>query len=92
MATSDQKQALVEIISLVKGQTALANELNKLLPHLDVPITQGHVWWWLNKTRNGVPPEIAPQLEAIARRHDNEKVTAARLRPDVFQILEHPLS
>lgn len=50
------RAALSKAIELAGGQSALAEALGD-------PVRQGHVWAWLNRTADGVPADIALQIE-----------------------------
>ncbi len=65
---SSKLKALKRAVEIAGGQTALA----KLLA-----LEQGHIWWWLNKTK-AASPKYVLAIEAVTgvSRHD--------LRPDVF--------
>jgi DNA-binding transcriptional regulator YdaS (Cro superfamily) len=63
--------ALNRAISLAGGQRALAAKIKR---------GQGHVYYWLNKAKDGVPPAIAIEIEEALDR----QITRHELRPDIF--------
>lgn len=73
MSTPTPKEALLKVVELAGGQSALARELSTEAR----PIRQGHVWAWIN--RDGLlPPEFCRPAEALTG------VSRYALRPDVF--------
>lgn len=62
-------EALERAIKAAGGQKPLADLIGT---------TQSHIWYWLNKSKNGVPSERALAVEQATgiSRHD--------LRPDIF--------
>lgn len=66
-------KALNRAIELAGGQKPLADAIGT---------TQSQVWYWLNRSKRGVPGEFAPLIEVATRgevsRHD--------LRPDIFGV------
>ena len=63
--------ALTIAITTVGGQKSLAEKIGT---------TQSQVWYWLKKSKKGVPGEFAWRIEAAT----DGKVKAADLRPDIF--------
>ena len=68
------KEPLVKAIQIAGGQTALAKKIGG-------GIKQGHVWWWLNRSKSGVPPEYAAAIEKAT----GGAVTRQDLCPNVFK-------
>lgn len=68
---------LAKAISLIGGQTALANEISK---YSKKPVSQRNVWSWLHRDGK-VPAEMCIPLEKAT----GGKVRREHLRPDVFQ-------
>lgn len=67
---------LKRLIEFADGQTALANALRDEKN----PITQAHVWKWVNTTKLGIPAEFVIRAsEAV-----NWQVTPHELRPDIY--------
>lgn len=66
--------ALERAIAEVGGQSALARMVGR---------KQGHVWHWLNKSRQ-VPAELVIPIE----RATGGKVTRHELRPDLYPVEE----
>lgn len=62
-------EALKRAIEAAGGQTSLAKLIGT---------TQSHVWYWLEKSKRGVPSEHVLDIERATKisRHD--------LRPDIF--------
>lgn len=63
--------ALKRAVDLVGGQKPLADAIGT---------TQSQVWYWLTRSKKGVPGEFAPKIEAAV----DGKITRHDLRPDVF--------
>lgn len=63
--------ALSRAIDIAGGQKPLADLLGT---------TQSQVWYWLNRSKRGVPGEFAPKIEVAT----GGAVTRHDLRPDVF--------
>jgi DNA-binding transcriptional regulator YdaS (Cro superfamily) len=61
---------------LVAGQRELARRLTE---EVGKPISQAHVWGWLNEV-NKFPPEMCAPIERITDGH----VRRDDLRPDLF--------
>jgi len=68
---------LLHAISLSGGQMPLAKALAALTQR---SVSQGMVWYWLNKSKKGVPAEYCRPIEQIT----NGAVTAHDLRSDIF--------
>ena len=64
-----RRHALLRACGAVGGQKALASRLG---------ITQSHVWYWLARSRRGVPGEFVLAVEAASG------VSRHELRPDIF--------
>jgi DNA-binding transcriptional regulator YdaS (Cro superfamily) len=77
------KESLLNAIEIVGGQVALANEICARIP--DCKVRQGHIWKWLNLSKEPVPP--AEYVIAIAQAVDY-RITPHELRPDIYP---HPL-
>lgn len=58
-------KALSKSVEVLGGQTATANELNKRMK-LDRPLTQAHVYKWLNSGRC-LPAKYAAHMEAATK-------------------------
>lgn len=70
------KENLKKLIDLIGGQSALASSLKSETR----PVTQAHVWKWLNTTVDGIPAEhVIKACEAIGW-----EVTPHELRPDLY--------
>jgi DNA-binding transcriptional regulator YdaS (Cro superfamily) len=63
--------ALSRAIDLTGGQKPLADIIGT---------TQSQVWYWLNRSKNGVPGEFAGKIEEAT----NGQVSRHDLRPDIF--------
>ena len=63
------RQGLQEACDALGGQAALARELQK---------RQGDVWYWLNRSKNGLPAEHVLRVERASG------VPRYRLRPDLY--------
>jgi DNA-binding transcriptional regulator YdaS (Cro superfamily) len=70
------KDALLKAIEVLGSQTALAAVCGG-------PVKQGHVYYWLNTSKRGLPPEYCEKVE-IATRSKGDEVSRYRLRADVF--------
>jgi DNA-binding transcriptional regulator YdaS (Cro superfamily) len=57
------------------GQTELARKLTEATGR---PITQAHVWGWINRSNGVVPGEYCRHIESITG------ITRYALRPDIF--------
>lgn len=62
---------LIRAINIVGGQKPLAEAIGT---------TQSQVWYWLNRSKRGVPGEMAPKIEEAT----NGAVKRHELRPDIF--------
>jgi len=62
---------LARAIRLAGGQSALAARIGR---------AQGHIHYWLNHAKNGVPPHAAIEIEEAL----DGAVTRQDLRPDIF--------
>lgn len=71
------KLALKRAIEILGSQSALAAACN------DPVVRQGHVYYWLNSSKSGLPPRYC-QAVAKATAAKGSEVSAAELRPDVF--------
>ena len=74
-------KALSKSVEVLGGQTATANELNKRMK-LDRPLTQAHVYKWLNSGRC-LPAKYAAHMEA-ATKEKGKTVYAWQLCPVSF--------
>jgi len=63
--------ALNTAIKIAGGQKSLADKIGT---------TQSQVWYWLNKSKKGVPGEYSWKIEAATE----GAVKASELRPDIF--------
>lgn len=72
---------LIKAVTLAKGQVALATRLRKLMPERKNPLTQAHIWNWLNSMKGLTPPGeyVIPIVIAV-----NGEVTPHELRPDLY--------
>ena len=73
------KESLQKAVELVDGQVALANAIVSFVPGCKV--RQGHIWKWLNLSKEEVPP--AEYVIAIAQAVDWQ-ITPHELRPDIY--------
>lgn len=64
-------EALSRAVELAGGQKPLADL---------VGTTQSQVWYWLSRSKRGVPGEFAAKIEDAT----NGQVTRHDLRPDIF--------
>lgn len=64
-------EALSRAIELAGGQKPLADL---------VGTTQSQIWYWLSRSKRGVPGEFASKIEDAT----NGEVTRHDLRPDIF--------
>jgi DNA-binding transcriptional regulator YdaS (Cro superfamily) len=79
-AISDALVALQRAVAMAGGQKPLAD---KITAHGQYSVKQGHIWWWLNRSRK------CPANRAIAvEKAVDGRVTRYELRADVFR--EHP--
>jgi DNA-binding transcriptional regulator YdaS (Cro superfamily) len=62
-------------VDLAGGQTKLANEIARIA---EKPITQAHIWNWINRADGLAPPEYCAAIEQVVQR----KVTRKELRPN----------
>jgi DNA-binding transcriptional regulator YdaS (Cro superfamily) len=62
-------EALERAVELAGGQKPLADLIGT---------TQPNIWYWLNKSKRGVPSEYAAAIEEATG------VTRHELRPDIF--------
>lgn len=77
---SEIVKALDRAVELAGGQTALAKKVSERVKGTGVnPITQSHVWNWLNRDRK-VPGEYGIPIEEVV----GGKVTRHELCPTVF--------
>jgi DNA-binding transcriptional regulator YdaS (Cro superfamily) len=80
MSDDSPKQALRRAVEIAKGQKPLADGIGT---------TQSQVWYWLEKSKKGVPGEFCLRIE------QKTGVSRHELRPDIFpasvpQIAEQP--
>ena len=69
-------EPLQKIVNLLNGQAALAD----VLKTPEKPISQAHVWKWLNTTKEGIPAiHVIKACDAV-----NYQVTPHELRPDLY--------
>jgi DNA-binding transcriptional regulator YdaS (Cro superfamily) len=73
---SHELTSLQRAVDLSGGQAGLAKRLSE---RKGLGIKQGHVWYWLNKSKR-VPAEYAVPVEEIT----DGQVSRYDLRPDVF--------
>jgi DNA-binding transcriptional regulator YdaS (Cro superfamily) len=66
-------EPLAKVVEIIGGQKALADAMGH-------PIKQGHVWSWLNVTKDGTPPEHVINVSRIVE----YKVPPHELRPDLY--------
>jgi len=66
-----RKEALQKACEETGGQKALADRIG---------VTQSMVWYWLEKSKRGVPAEYVDAIEQATE----GKVTRHALRPDIF--------
>lgn len=64
-------EALKRAIELAGGQKPLADAIGT---------TQSQVWYWLTRSKKGVPGEFASRIEAAVE----NKISRHDLRPDIF--------
>lgn len=62
-------EALSRAIDLAGGQKPLATRIGT---------TQSQVWYWLNRSKKGVPAEFAERVEEVTG------IPRHQLRPDIF--------
>lgn len=65
------KSFLIKAVEILGGQVATAKS---------VGVAQAHVWAWINKTKDGIPPE---KVIAVSKATD-WGVTPHQLRPDLY--------
>ncbi|MFA6204414.1 MAG: YdaS family helix-turn-helix protein [Gallionella sp.] len=73
------KESLQKVIGIIGGQVALANAIKARVK--DCRVGQGHVWKWLNLSKEEVPP--AEYVIAISS-SVNWSITPHELRPDIY--------
>jgi len=73
------KEALLEAVDKVGGQTALAEAINARVSGSD--LKQANVWFWLNEAKGEVPPS-----EYCLAIEDASGVSRYRLRTDVYGV------
>lgn len=61
--------ALSRAVLLAGGQKPLADAIGT---------TQSQIWYWLNRSKRGVPAEVASKIETVTG------VPRHELRPDIF--------
>lgn len=71
------KEALLEAIEVLGSQAALARACGGR-------IKQGYVYYWLNESKKGVPPEFCEAIEQATLKK-GRPVWKHRLREDVFR-------
>lgn len=64
-------EALKRACDLAGGQKPLADRIGT---------TQSQVWYWLTRSKRGVPAEFAPKIEEATG------VTKSELRPDLWPL------
>jgi hypothetical protein len=57
-------ESLLKAVEVMEGQTALAQALSK---RMNRKIRQGHVWKWLNRGSQKLPPLYATHVEALTK-------------------------
>lgn len=67
----ERQKPLEKAIDLAGGQSALAGKINR---------AQGHIYYWLHKSKNGCPPDVAIEIEIAL----SGAITRYELRPDIF--------
>lgn len=74
-----KNQALIKSVSMLGGQAATAAAIRARVPGSKV--SQPHVWKWLRREDNQVPPAeyVLPICEAVEFR-----ITPHELRPDLY--------
>jgi hypothetical protein len=73
------EEALLKVVNVVGGQTALANAVSKKTGRI---IRQQHVWNWINRD-GGIPAAYAPFVESLCREY-GEDISCSRLCPDFY--------
>ncbi len=73
------EEALLKVVNIVGGQTALANAVSQKTGRT---IRQQHVWNWINRD-GGIPAAYAPLVEALCREY-GEEISCCRLCPDFY--------
>ena len=73
------EEALLKVVKVVGGQTALANAVSKKTGRA---IRQQHVWNWINRD-GGIPAAYAPLVEALCREY-GEEISCSCLCPDFY--------
>ena len=74
------KQLVQEIINLAGGQTALAEICGK-------PVTQSHVWNWLNRDKK-IPSRYVLIIESMCSEKGRNDINRHVMAPHVFGELE----
>lgn len=67
---------LEKLVGLLGGQKELADALKTPLE----PVSQAHVWKWLNTTKDGIPAKYVIRACAAVK----FQVTPHELRPDLY--------
>lgn len=70
-----------EIIELAGGQTALAGVCSTPKK----PITQSHVWNWLNRDKK-IPPRHAIPIETMCAKKGRPDINRYSMFPEIFGI------
>ncbi len=70
--------ALSRAIDIAGGQKPLADLIGT---------SQSQVWYWLKKSKKGVPGEFAPLIEVAT----DGAVPRHELRPDIFEAPKQPV-
>lgn len=70
------REALRDAVRIAGGQAALARMLTA---QLGAKISQGHVWYWLNRCDH-LPAQYVLPTEAAT----DGRVTRSQLRPDLY--------
>lgn len=72
---------LLKAVEMAGGQSQIAGCLNGLMPNRGRPISQAHVWKWLNNLKGQTPPAeyVIPIVISV-----EGKVTPHQLRPDLY--------
>lgn len=63
--------SLKKAVAIIGGQVATSKAAG---------VAQAHVWAWLNKTKDGIPPDHVISVAAAT----NWQVTPHELRPDIY--------
>lgn len=75
------QKALSQAVLNVGGQSSMARQLTDLTGKL---VNQPDVWYWLNKSKKGLPAEFCGPVEQISG------VPKSELRPDIFPPSKNP--